>query len=87
MNSTSTCSFSAPLDYQGNAPALPTDIWNFSAESCTTITDNGTSTSGISTTGGFTYGELVISMFLFFLLVVTSYTFLYRWVRGHKIHI
>jgi len=87
MNSTSTCSFSAPLDYTGSAPTAITDVWNYSVESCTIVTDDSTSTSGISTTGGFTYGELVISCFLFFLLVVTSYGFLYRWVRGHKIHL
>jgi len=80
MNATTTCSFTAPLDFSGTPPTAITDVWNYSVESCTTTND-------LSTTGGFTYGEMVTSLFAFLLLVIVSYSFLYRWVRGHKIHI
>lgn len=88
MNASSTCTFSAPVDFQGNAPALPTDIWNFSAENCDFTYEAASSTpasSSIETVNGFTKGELVIGYFLLALLILTAYAFLYFWVRGVKI--
>lgn len=55
----------------------------------------GTSTCGLSyssssnesvqTIGGFTYGEIVISFFLFCIFLLFSLKFLNDWVRGIKI--
>lgn len=88
MFATSTCTFSAPVDYQGNAPALPTDIWNFSAQNCSTEYETASSTPGsstIETVNGFSRGELVNGFFLLAILIVVAYSFFFIWIRGVKI--
>jgi len=77
MNSTSTCIFADPLDFQGNIPASSTDSFAFSSEVCTI--------EGVAVSGGFTYGELVSSVLLFFLLMVAAYSFFFFWLRGVKV--
>jgi len=82
INSTTTCAFSAPLDSAGATPMVIATPWNYSQEICTTE-----SSSTISDTGGFTYGELTVAFFLFLILAVISYSFFYQWVKGFRIRV
>jgi len=77
MNSTTTCTFADPLDFQGNTPATSSDSFAFSTQVC--------SHEGVAVSGGFTYGELVTSLLLFFLLITTAYSFFFFWLRGVKV--
>jgi len=85
MNATTTCTLSNPVDFQGNAPTAITDVWNFDTQSCNSSYD--TTSSTVSVSSGFTYGELVISWLLFIFLIAFLYNFLYHWISGYKTHL
>lgn len=42
-------------------------------------------TSTISAIGGFTYGEIIISIFAFLIFAVVAYNFWYNWIVGIKL--
>jgi len=73
------CDFFNPVDFEGAAPTSSADFWQFKNSTCV-----ASSTESQIFVNGFSYGEIVISIFLFMLLLVMSYTFLFFWVRGIK---
>jgi len=79
------CDFSNPVDYQGNAPALPTDLWQFKNSTCVASSSPATSSIDQFFIGGFSAGEIVNSIFLFLITLLLAYSFLFFWVRGIKI--
>lgn len=83
MNATSTCIFTNPLDYQSNAAAASTDIWNYAQQDCSFVFQMPTSTEVVN---GFTRGEVVNGFFLLTILIVITYGLMYIWLRGVKIN-
>jgi len=79
--STTTCDFTNPVDYQGNAPDNMPDFWQFASSTCATEY----SFDAPQTEQGFTWGALVANYLLFTILVVLCYQFLYNWVKGQKV--
>jgi len=58
--------------------------WEYASTSCQTSYGFATS-SGPMFAGGFSYGEVLITTFLFMLLVLNIYKFMWGWLRGFKI--
>lgn len=79
---TTTCGYYAPVDYTGAAPVASSTPFAFASSTCNI--EYSTSTAQ-SVYFGFTYGELVISVFAFLIFVVVAYTALFNWVVGIKI--
>lgn len=71
MTSTTTCQFSVPLRYDGTTPEQYVSSFQYAQSVCVT---EYSASSTILTSFGFTYGEIVISFFLF--LVIIGYIFL-----------
>lgn len=83
MNATTSCAFSTPLDYQGNAPTTITDVWSYSNLTCNT--EYATSSVPVETINGFTHGELVNSYLLLGILILAAYLFVYFGINGIKL--
>ena len=87
-NSTTTCTYANPVVLDGGnlRPASDTDsgFFQFGSSTCATIYGQSTSTDP-SYYNGFTYGEIVISVFLLIILVATLYSFFWFSVKGVKI--
>ena len=66
-------------------PATSTDsgFFQFSSSTCLTLYGQSTSTDN-SYYNGFTYGEIVISVFLLILTIVVIYSFFWFSVKGVK---
>ncbi len=87
-NATTTCSYSNPLVLTKGIlnPATSHDSGAFQFGSSTCITLYGQSTStDPSYYNGFTYGEIVISVFLVLILLTMLYSFFWFSVKGVKI--
>ena len=88
MNATTTCSYSNPMVLTGGIlnPATSTDsgAFQFGSSTCLTLYGQSTSTDS-SYYNGFTYGEIVISVFLLILVVAVLYSFFWFSVKGVKI--
>jgi len=82
MNSTTTCAFTNPVLYDGSSVSSSSE--NFAFNTLTCSTEYATS-SGQIYAGGFSYGELIISVLLFFTLMTVAYSFFFSWVRGVKV--
>jgi hypothetical protein len=67
-------------------PATSTDsgAFQFGSSTCLTLYGQSTSTDS-SYYNGFTYGEIVISVFLLIILVAVLYSFFWFSVKGVKI--
>jgi hypothetical protein len=87
-NATTTCSYSNPLVLTGGElnPATSTDsgFFQFGSSTCLTLYGQSTSTDS-SYYNGFTYGEIVISVFLLILTIAVIYGFFWFSVKGVKI--
>jgi hypothetical protein len=77
INSTTTCHFYNPVNLGGNS-------WSFGSSTCQTAYLNNTSTEIIAK-NGFSYGEIVNSVFLFLILMVALYSFLWFSLNRLKI--
>jgi hypothetical protein len=87
MNATTTCSYSNPMVLTSGVlnPATTTDSGSFQFASSTCVTLYGQSTStDPSYYNGFTYGEIVISVFLLILTIAVIYSFFWFSVKGVK---
>lgn len=80
---TTTCAYSVPLNRLGAAPGN-NENWNFASSNCQTISQTDAS-STIATTGGFTYGDIVISVMLFLIFAAVLYSFLWSSVNHVRI--
>ena len=83
MNATTTCSYTTPLDGNGNPPVNQIDVWNYASSSCQTTYGYSSSTDA-SYAGGISYGNLVIATFLFLILscaITITYFLHFRKVR------
>ncbi len=87
-DSTTTCSYSNPLVLTKGVlnPATDKDsgAFQFGSSTCLTLYGQSTSTDP-SYYNGFTYGEIVISVFLVIILLTTLYSFFWFSVKGVKI--
>ncbi len=87
-NTTTTCSYSNPLVLTKGTlnPATEKDsgAFQFGSSTCLTLYGQSTSTDP-SYYNGFTYGEIVISVFLVIILLTTLYAFFWFSVKGVKI--
>jgi hypothetical protein len=82
MIATTTCNFSNPVLFDGSVPSSTSDIFNFASSSC--VEETASSTDQLFS-GGFSYGEIVISVFLLISCVALLYAFLYFSILGIKI--
>lgn len=80
MNSTTSCSFYNPQEI-GTSSSKTTQ---FASTTCSTSYGYSTSTNQ-SIYNGFTYGDVVISVFLFLLFSVSIYSFFYFKIKGFKV--
>lgn len=87
-NATTTCNYSNPMVLTGGNlnPASSSDsgAFQFGSSTCLTLYGQSTSTDP-SYYNGFTYGEIVISVFLVIILLTTLYAFFWFSVKGVKI--
>ncbi len=87
-NATTTCSYANPLVLTKGTlnPATGNDsgVFQFGSSTCLTLYGQSTSTDP-SYYNGFTYGEIVISVFLVLILLTTLYSFFWFSVKGVKI--
>ena len=87
-NATTTCSYSNPLvltkGVLNPASAKDSGAFQFGSSTCLTLYGQNTSTDP-SYYNGFTYGEIVISVFLVLILLTTLYSFFWFSVKGVKI--
>jgi hypothetical protein len=87
-NATTTCSYSNPLVLSGGNlnPASSSDsgAFQFGSSTCQTLYGQSTSTDP-SYYNGFTYGEIIISVFLLILAIIVLYGFFWFSVKGVKI--
>lgn len=92
LNSTTTCTYGTPLYWNNSQSSLlPLDAdlkdgysFQFSNATCTTIYANSTSTD-ISVYNGFSYGDIVNSLFLF--LIATAIIYGFIWFSINKIKV
>lgn len=91
---TTSCVFSNPRPWPGFAtPTLPTHQWNYTNQICLTEYQEATTTATISISSssmpaiasGFTYGEIVNSVWLFLSFVAIAYAFFYFSIAGIKV--
>lgn len=78
MTATTTCSYSNPVLFDGTTPTNLKEIFQFSSLICNS--DTGTSSPAVY--NGFTYGEIISSIFLFLILIFFLYS---NVVRATKI--
>jgi hypothetical protein len=87
-NATTTCSYSNPLMLDKGALKIPagndSGAFQFGSSTCVTLYGESTSTDP-SYYNGFTYGEIVISVFLVLILLTALYGFFWFSVKGAKI--
>jgi len=76
MNELFECSYSQPVEISAGSS---TGV-SFASSTCSV-----SSSTAIRAAGGFTYGEIVISVFLFLIFLTTAYQFIFNWTRGIKI--
>lgn len=90
MIASSSCNFSAPIVVSGGDVVPLTSStpdgtpFQFQAAACETEYVKATSSDQLAY-NGFTYGEIIISVLLFFALVIIAYAFLWFTTRGVKI--
>jgi len=92
-SSTTTCKFDAPLYWDKARGLVPPDAglstgnaFQYSNATCTTIYDTSSSSQPY-VAGGFTYGEVVVSVLIFAALVAGLYAFLWFSTKGIKVKI
>jgi hypothetical protein len=87
-NATTSCSYFNPMVLTGGVlnPASSSDsgAFQFGSSTCLTLYGQSTSTDA-SYYNGFTYGEVVISVFLLILTIIVLYSFFWFSVKGVKI--
>ena len=87
-NATTICSYANPLVLTKGTlnPATDKDsgVFQFGSSTCLTLYGQSTSTDP-SYYNGFTYGEIVISVFLLLITVAVLYSFFWFSVKGVKI--
>lgn len=87
-DATTTCSYSNPMVLNGgllnSATSTDSGAFEFGSSTCMTLYGQSTSTDP-SYYNGFTYGEIVISIFLLIMCVVVIYQFFWFTVKGIKL--
>lgn len=84
MLTTTTCEYSNPVgvDRDGNLiPVFGTNNFQFKNSLCTTINSNSTSSAIYN---GFTAGEIVISLFLFWIFCFLIFSFIVKFIGFFK---
>jgi len=83
MNEIWNCSYFNPVQLVGTSTAGAGNSYTylvFGSSTCASVSSTAPAYSG-----GFSYGEAVMSVFLFLIFLTLAYQFIFNWTRGVKI--